>query len=268
VAKGTEVGGDPAARLHRLLSDARGLSPQSTMRRNWAKLLGVDPDDRTTLLKRLGEVIALPEEVRLALMEAVQDHEDVARHLPEIEKALSLLNLDSQQWQQFTSSYSDTALRELEFISRDLRQARDWPTASSEDLDRIREQAQALLADVLSANLDQNLQDFLLRRLREVRDALELFKVSPDALLEAVRGATCELALSPPLGRFRRHRLVRALGGILTSIVVVVGATNQAWELAERVQRVFEVEAAAEDVEEDQDLPDESSEEDIDDETD
>ena len=83
---------NPAGRLHELIVKAATTrNPQSalTIKEAWRHALEVDPDDDSTLLRRLGLVYALPAQIRAQVSELPgETHELYLRHLPRIESAL------------------------------------------------------------------------------------------------------------------------------------------------------------------------------------
>lgn len=233
------VGGDPASRLRSLLLAARDTNA-GLLREGWATLLDVEVTDRATLLSRVGDVVALPNQIRAAIQDVAPDHEELTDRLPEIEAALSMLNLDGQKWNDFRTRYSDAALDQLRYVSRELRRYGTYPSTTREELDKLRQQAQDLIEDVLQADLDSELRDYLLRHLQRVREALERFRVlGPEAVDDAIRQATGDLHLRPDLDDKRGHPLAKSFGALLAAVSLLSSTVNNTLGAAERIQHML-----------------------------
>lgn len=234
------VGGDPAARLRTLLVEAQSIHSGKKLIEGWAELLDVDLGDRSQLLARLADVVALPHQIRVAIQEAApNDHEQLTEQLPHVEQALSLMNLDGQKWDTFLKHVPDTSLVELQYISRELQRHRSWAHATTERMANLRGKAQDLLADIRDAEgLDGDVRRFVVDHLMKVIDALGRFPVAgPELVIDAVNAGAGELSMNRELREkatdtdfWKRYTLI--MGAVL--LTMKVGLTSL--ELSQQVQ--------------------------------
>lgn len=231
---------NPAGRLLALLEEA-GTPPKDSdrtpVRDRWAKVLGVDRNDRTALLARFGEVMALPSEVRAAV-EAVPDITPgvYLKNLSKVEQTFGQVNLEAQ-WCQFARALDSNVMDGLEVCDELLGRRCPETTLPDDERERIHSQVRELFEEVRAEETDPNLREFLLRHLKAMDDALQEYKISgtPPVVqaAEAILGGTASQVLRRPEAR-RNPRLRKLFATALTALALTGGVEDNL-ALGERV---------------------------------
>ena len=178
---------NPAARLHRILTQAKGLANQKALSA-WSKLLSVPADNCADLVRRLGIVLSLPADIREQI-ECIPeiDTEVYLKWIPEVENGFSSLNL-SRSFQEFTNPISDKALHGIEFCSEIL--ARTFPDKilNKTELESLDADVLSLIDRVVDIPMDNHAQKFILDKLYLVHQAIQDYDlVGPKPLGVAVQ---------------------------------------------------------------------------------
>lgn len=227
---------NPAGRLSALLQRARQQNGHAKIRTVWADVLDVPDDDESLLLRRLAGLLELPEQVRAAVHDLPDLKEDLhLRPLPAIEAALGKLNLDAQ-WRESSAYLTDDVMVGLEWLDHALS-THDDTTIDHDAAEDIRGQVVDLIQDVLDADLDPHLKQFLLQHLRVLDHALQDYRVvGREAIRRAVEGALGGLMLLSVEGRpVEKSPVTERFWGVISRATTLVAFGNQAVALMEKV---------------------------------
>ena len=168
---------DPAQRLLKILSDFQQV-PNQPMLAAWASVLEVDPDDLPELLFAVAAVTALPAQLEVELRAALPevDLELFLGWKPKVEATMQGFRNSGSSVDAIQRQYDESTLLSLRHASHALRLGgRDLPdehlTALADalrDLDELIEN---------SADIDEDLREFLLDLVSEMKRAVRLVRV-------------------------------------------------------------------------------------------
>lgn len=228
---------NPAGRLHALLSEA-GTPPREndreTARQKWAKTLAVEVKDSPTLLARLGEVMALPVEVRGAVKSLPEvDHDTYLGPLSNVEKSFGKLNLDAL-WSQCAREIDGTTMYSLKVCDELLSRQRPERTLPEDEREQLHEEVRNLRKDVQAKEKDKDLREFLLHHLKAMDDALQEYKISGTPPVEEAAKAILGGALIQKQ-KHRKNPFLRRLFATALSALYLTGGLEGGFALTERV---------------------------------
>jgi hypothetical protein len=174
------VANNPAGRLLDLIAEGDKLRGQKLKSAAaWARILDVPEDNRGLLLQRVGPVLGLPNEIRLAV-EALNDVDHDLMLERQDQVVIALQRPLESQWDDVLSTLDETTRYSLRHISDRLSRSSEEPSIEEAELKRLLTSVRELIDEVTAAGLPTDFRSTLLRALRTI----EL------ALLEArVRGA-------------------------------------------------------------------------------
>jgi hypothetical protein len=178
---------NPAARVYRIVMLARREDGGTPTRTVWAKAFGLDPKDAKGVL---GLYLHLLDQIDLAasMFENTPAARSgiYARHLGAVRSVLSTLNLEAH-WKLYAPQFTDAMMVGLEFCAHTLGQQVPEKRIPQPQLDAILDDVNALLADILQAELDLHLKKELVRGLERVRAAVVAYNVGgAEGLREAM----------------------------------------------------------------------------------
>lgn len=170
---------NPTERLHRVIEDLLSHRDEVKLRQAWPLVFDIDEGNLSLLLKRLADVLALPDQVRLATGElSAENAESVEQYLSSYEVVLSNPLANNCKWAK--GAIPAEAREGMKLIGRILAET-SGPDLSSEQAQLLRDQALDLLGDVTSSDLDSDLRSALAEQLREFIDALNRVEVAGTA---------------------------------------------------------------------------------------
>lgn len=196
--------------------------------------------DVPLLLQRLGVVLRLPKEVRTAVS-AIPDL-NYNRYLGTMDRIETVLSVNlAGRWDQVSGQLTDEALARLEFCDELLsRQSRERRVAGDE-LTTIAADIAQLIEDTLNANdLDSQLREVIVRRLRDLQRAIDEYRISgPEGLRRMMDAAVGALITDPDVrmkaNEATNHRVVKGFVAVVLSIGGVLGAVNQGFTLEHNI---------------------------------
>lgn len=172
---------NPAARLLAFIHDL-GESGGGSVAVAISKIYGIDPNDKAALFRAIAEIVDLPRQLRIAIESTPElPAATYVKALPDIEKWLSFLD----NLQQGVTAPFDTLGTVLELISGSLSMHRPEVLPPWHELLEIRGEAEALLHEVVNADLDSNLRLFMADQLRNLIAGIDTFRISGIAPVRA-----------------------------------------------------------------------------------
>lgn len=230
---------NPAQRLHDLLSAFKQVANQP-MLSAWASVLGVERDNLPELLHAIAAVTTLPAQLEVDLRAALPD-DDLELFLgwkPKVEAAMQGFANSGTNVDVVQNQYDDSTLLSLRHASHALQ-------AGGREL---QDDQLTMLADALqeldesisgSADIDQELQVFLLDLVYEMKRAVRLVRVQGvDGLQVALERSVGALYLRAGLGQplpDPGSHVGRKLFAVIAQLGGVIAFGNSSFELGGNV---------------------------------
>lgn len=224
---------NPAGRLHSLLMEGKEQSQQDrSISTVWAEILEVPPDDKGLLLRRVGQVMALPSSIKEAMSYIDDiDHSIYMRWLPEVEASFSILNF-GMQWKNFIDRFNGEIMFGIEVCSEMLSRERPEKTANEELLADLSEKVNELLSEIDSADLSGNVWLYIRDHLVRVKEAIEEYRIRGIEPLEsAFQQAVGGVVSSPEIYKETRRtqkgkRFWEIMGRLALVVAITVGSVQ------------------------------------------
>ena len=181
---------NPAGRLYLILAEGRKKGLNTITGDVWPNLLDVPQDDSATLLRKLGQVMALPAVIRdeVYRLENV-DHSLLLQWLPKVNEAFRSLNLQSK-WHEFIGYIDDAALYGLQICDDMLSRTQRNVQVNEDELMKIHAEALELFQEILHAEIDPELKKHLLEQLRLIDNAIQDYRIGGIKPIETALDAT------------------------------------------------------------------------------
>ena len=192
---------NPAGRLHSLLVEGKGQGWQDkSISKVWAKILEVPYEDKGLLLRRVGQVMALPSSIKEAMSHIDDiDHNMYLRWLPQVESSFSTLNFD-MQWKNFIGRFDGEIMYGIEICSDRLSRERPEKTVNEEHLASLSEKVNELLSELDRTELSGNAWLYIHDHLVRVKEAIEEYRIRGIKPLEsALHEVVGSVVLSPEI---------------------------------------------------------------------
>ena len=230
---------NPAGRLWALLDEGLRLPDKQPVEEGWSQLLDVGSGGRGLVLRRLGQVWSMPDQIRSLIGELADDIDTslLLAPLPTIEQAL-MVPLTGNRWGSVKSALNDTVMSELRFCAEVMHRASPEQEVDDEQVAKLVDEVRALIDVVLAADLPGDLKAVLVHRLREVEETLLQVRVSGvDAIryaVEATFGAEV-LWFQSAEGNERASATptLTKVAELAQRIYTTVVAVRTTWELGE-----------------------------------
>ena len=221
-------GANPAGRLWEFLnymSERRSNNVQ--LLTACSEYLDVPPVLSKDLYKGLGALVALPDEIELAISshDTHLPKEYLLRPLPEARNALAHLSSLHTGTDTFCAQYSNATLLGLEGCSYSLSTLRRETPVEAETLSEVRKKAQAIL-DILAADedLDEQVKSVIFDHAESILSAANTVRVrGAMALLDERDRVIGSLVRNPEMaGRVGKTSAGRNLFDLLTKITIAL----------------------------------------------
>ena len=246
---GPFIGGDsftmsnnenPASRLLSILTEARSMGDNKKTREVWGKVLGVNPNDNSLLLPTFAKFLLLIQETRKSI-EAVEElnKELYLKPIAKIETTFRYINFE-ENWQRLKRELDDVTMAQLEFCADRLNSYVSVRSIAPEELARLLEEVNKLIADVIETNIEADLKSFVVRGLEEIRRAIIEYRISG---LEGLRRAL-ELNLGAILfnrDRVQRNKQKKSVKAYLELVYLVVKTVSIALEFPQLTDGVIQM---------------------------
>ncbi|MFD2168387.1 hypothetical protein ACFSJY_19190 [Thalassotalea euphylliae] len=180
---------NPAGRLYKILSKAKGQPDNRRVKDVWNKALGIDGDD-VEVTKSVVELYSLSQEIQsLIKMKENLNHDLYLSSFQSIDRAFFPLHL-ATNWQSVKQHLTDEALTRLQFCSQELSGFYSEESLSEEDLEDIIKKTDELFTALYSSSLPSALRLALLEEVQRIRNAISLYQIKgAKGLKEALQGA-------------------------------------------------------------------------------
>ncbi|MDG1570096.1 MULTISPECIES: hypothetical protein [Bacillus cereus group] len=176
---------NPASKLHTLLNEAyndcrKASSHNTSYRETWAKVFGIDPDDRTALLSSMNSTFQL----FLTTKDYILKHDRLnnernLKFLSNIENALSSMNFEGDM-SRFKTYMDSETLTALSFISDHMGFIYDLHESKidAEEITDLITEINNLVENITSSNLPGDVKSLLFKNLDLIRASLISYKIS------------------------------------------------------------------------------------------
>ena len=220
---------NPASRLVKIIQDGQKQKKDQQAADAWAAILNVPKDDKSLLLSRVGQVMALPGAIKGEIEQLDNiNHQLHLKWLPSVEKSFGILNLQIQ-WKQFIERFNAETIFGLEVCDDALGRNRPEKVADPGSLESLLKDVNALIADLKEDELSPDLRDFIFEHLTLVKNAVEEYKIRGIRPLEAeVERLTGAVARNPQVWIRTREtdlgkRFWHVMGNLAIATTIVVG---------------------------------------------
>jgi hypothetical protein len=244
---------NPAGRLLALIkAGGRINTPGMTVEDAWAKILDVG-GQRDELFRRLALVVSMPEAIREAvegLGDLPYDRSLVLRELDHIDKALDT-GL-ARPWAELMNRIPPTTRHSLEIISSTLSNVRPEPSIDDDKLEDVQAKVHQLFEEVIHAEIEPELRQFLLRHVQAMRLAIEDVRIrGAQAVQEVVEQVVGGVVLHPytwedAAGHEQGKGFLRRLLAVGNALLLAVNLTTASLRLGEDVIKALPLPKAAE----------------------
>ncbi|TDU31018.1 hypothetical protein DFR24_0376 [Panacagrimonas perspica] len=172
-----DVKNNPAGRLHDILLSARQQQSKEPARKAWATVFQIEPNDTSSLLKLLADLINLVHETKTAIQRLEDvDHALHLKPFKRIESLLSQLSLDSA-WDHWKAQIDDSTLYGLQFSADRLSRISGFTQIPNDELKDIRNAIDEIFNKVFDSSIPAELRALLLRNIEAIRLAFVSYRI-------------------------------------------------------------------------------------------
>jgi hypothetical protein len=223
---------NPAGRLHAFLSETMKIAGGKPGAHAMRTVLGVKENDHSGLLRYLSFVWELPGEVerRIRRIEDLE-HGTYLSWKPNVMGAFTNLNLQGRI-QDFQTQIKPEDLARLEFCDERLSRKMPDNPMDEEALAGLLEDVSSLIGEVVDADIDHQLKEYVLRRLDAIERAIQAHKYAgTQPLREAVDAALGNIVFNREIARKvgenpTTSRLWKVLGRAAICLNLITGPTQ------------------------------------------
>lgn len=219
---------NPAARLLSLLERGKTKSPTANCQGVWEELLEANGDP-SLLMSRLGKAMELPRLTIAALKEEFPEEGNTWSHWEARVNTAFMVQNQHSTWNSFIDQIDSHTLTYLKMASTMLQAKANTKLIADADLATVREQLDAILVEVLSAELPEEVKRYLARNLQKIIAAIDEYKLTGALpLLDAVETTFGHAAVDDQYRSFLTDtelgkRLLDTLGAMANVVTVAVG---------------------------------------------
>ena len=229
---------NPAGRLGSILKAANSMNDKSVAAKvAWAEILETALDNIPLLLRRLGQVMELPEVVRQQIMRQKDiDQEVYLKWLPKVQRAFGNTNLKAPL-STFTDPIDEAALDGLDFCADLLSRKMPEKILDKGVLKSIYDDTNKLMEDIVGSDIDKDLKIFMLEKLDQVISAIKEYKIKGanpvEKVVESTYGAIVMHENIYKKTKDTKHG--SDFWKILSRVAVVVGITVGSIQIGESI---------------------------------
>ncbi len=232
-----------AARLLNLIKTGKAIDRNLFIHEAWSKLLSIPKDDKSLLFKRLGKTISLTLEVRKDIEALSISKEDIALYLRwwgPVHSAFHGTTLE-MKWDQFLNRLKDDTILSLEFCASTLSKEKPEKTIEKEKIQSILKEIDNLIDEIENTDLEQPLQNYLLEHLRNIKNALEEYKICGIAAIESRINEIIGSAFTNKIEiKKQRHPVCKKFRRIVTDISIIITLVTGVPQLTDNVSNFFQ----------------------------
>jgi len=170
---------NPAGRLYQILSEVtKQRNENEPMQRVWARIFGLEESNAEGIFRAYVELLRLLKTAR----EAVEQLPDIDPNLyvkpfEQLERAFTVRSITTNL-RSFKQHLTEGTMTALQFCAHALGKVSDETEVPQATLRKLREQVEALISEVLSAELQYEIRVFLVERLEEIRRAIIYYRIN------------------------------------------------------------------------------------------
>ena len=230
---------NPAKRLRSLLEHIRTSNPDVSMRDMWRKHFGLSHDDDRGLTCTILGVQALIEQVAMLVADKADGDELTAYTgcLANVRFVCSVQRL-SETTGSVRGKLHDDLMARLEFCGLLIQKSWTDDTISTEDLEKLKSDIEALIAEIHSTSgIPASFREMLVRKLLEVKHAIDRYGVTgADGILESAAGAIGLLVTHG--GQFVEwyNATLKGYIDVVRGIITVAGAAKHGAPMLEWIE--------------------------------
>ena len=168
-----------AGRLLNILIEGKKIPKHQQCITAWEQLLDVPSTNKPLLFKRLGSIMTLPLQVESIVINTVEKSQSqlYLQWLKPITKAFTHQNLSST-WETFSMHIDQHTINYLT-MTRDILQFKSPEgTLAIEELEKLKSDFLELEKEIMQADMPLELQKFILKRIKEILNAISEYKIN------------------------------------------------------------------------------------------
>ena len=220
---------NPAARLHRLLTAAKSISPKASCTEAWCKLLELTPQPISVLTARVATASMLPRLTIDALKEAYPGRKPNWDHWEQhVCTAFQNQNLLGT-FETFIVHIDRHSLTYLEMAADLLAVRSPAVMPEPQDISKVRTELNDILVDVLASQLPIEVRNYLVRSLQRMILGLDEYKITGNIpVLEAIESALGHTAFDSEYKSFLQSEDLgkRFLNGLNAAAAIITVASG------------------------------------------
>lgn len=230
---------NPAKRLLLFLQRAKKIDENKKMGEAFAEIFKVDPEQRSAILRHLGEIQKLPLSIRQEIQTIEEDHGIYLDKIERVERALSKINFGSK-WRNFQQGIDEATLTQLTFSSKLLSDNSKFKHLEEKDLNKLKEKVQSFKNELSGFDIDTDLNHLIFEKLNDIERAIFDYQLTGSALIQKeVESAIGSVTMNPKLAS-KDITVVRKFFNFLGDISVTLHLIEYTPELNEFVQLLLE----------------------------
>ncbi len=172
-----EVRENTAGRLYDILSQAKKMPDNKSIRQMWAEMFNLDYGDVDQILLIIADLIVLARNAKEEVERLVSvDHELYLRPFNNIERVLKITNLDTP-WSNMKGTLDDSTMYGLQFCSDTLGRKRGTLKVEEDKITAIQEEIEEITDKVIDLELPDNIKKLIILNLDKIRDALITYRI-------------------------------------------------------------------------------------------
>lgn len=229
-----------AKRLHWILEKSLEVSDDKKMIEAFSEILNVQANRPNEVLKKVGEVYKLPDEIRKEVKKIEgEDHKFYLEDLSRVEMALGKINFGSR-WSTFKKLIDKSNLTELKFISKLLSENSKFKPLDEDDLNKLKDKVQSFKNELSDFKIDPDLNRLIFEKVNDIERAIFDYQLTGSALIQKeVESALGHVAMNPKLAS-KDIGAVRRFYNFLGDISVSLHLIEYTPELNEFMQLLLE----------------------------
>lgn len=230
---------NPAKRLLNFLKKGQSESENKNMGEALADIFGVKPDQRSEILRCLGEVQKLPSSVRNEIIDIDEDHNLYLDKINRIEKALSKINFGAK-WRVFKQAIDEATITQLTFCSKLLSDNSKFKPLEEKDLNNLKEKVQSFKSELSEYDIDPDLSRLIYEKVNDIERVIFDYQLTGSALIQKeVESAIGQIVLHPDLVK-KEKSLAKKFFSLLSYISITINVVEKVPKLTEYSQELLD----------------------------
>ena len=221
---------NPAGRLYQILTEVtKQRNDGEPMQRVWARIFGLDENNTEEIFRAYVELLRLLKSARESVERLPDIDPDLyVKPFEQLERAFTVSSITTNL-RSFKQYLTEGTMTALQFCAHTLGKVLNETEVPKETLRKLREQVEALISEVLSADLQYEIRVFLVERLEEIRRAIIYYRINGtrglQRALETTIGASYLLVHSGNSVEFeneKKREAWRKIGKAFANVVMEI----------------------------------------------